>query len=119
MPPAETRDDLASARTKLAGQRTSMALDRTLLAWWRTGLGCYGLGLAIARLTPPAADPAAVWLGAAFVVAGILMVSLGYVEIRRARMVALGSGPRVAAFLLEGLLVAAGLACLTMLAPPR
>lgn len=117
MPPAETRDDLASARTTLAGQRTSMALDRTLLAWWRTGLACYGLGLAVARLIPPTDSLATVWLGAAFIVAGILIVSLGYVEVRRARMAALGGEPRVTALVLEGLLLAAGLACLALLTP--
>lgn len=108
-------------RTDLALERTQLALERTLLGWWRTALACYGLGVALAKGLPrmrPANMALDAGIGAAFVTVGLVMIVLATFDARRAYHVDLAGGLRPSVILVIGLLLALGLASLTVVVLP-
>lgn len=69
--------------------RVLFAAERTLLAWSRTATGLMAIGLFIERTGPTKASSSlasniALWLGAAFVLLGVLICFLSIFHYRRA-----------------------------------
>jgi len=79
------REDLAEQRTEWARERTLLAKERTFAAWLRTGLASFAVGFGVAELLGDVGPP---WLassiGVALILAGAALVTIGFLNYRRA-----------------------------------
>ncbi len=80
----EARNELAEDRTEWAHERTLLAKERTFSAWVRTGLAAIAAGLGVARLLEEMQPEWLVTaLAAAFVLAGVIALTLGLWSYRK------------------------------------
>jgi putative membrane protein len=79
------RHDLAEQRTEWALERTLLAKERTFAAWLRTGLAAFAVGFGVAELLGDLGPP---WLASAIgiglILAGAAIISIGFLNYRRA-----------------------------------
>ncbi|CAN5885077.1 hypothetical protein BH23GEM9_BH23GEM9_00270 [soil metagenome] len=79
------KQELAEQRTEWAMERTLLAKERTFAAWLRTGLASFAVGFGVAELLGDLGPP---WLasgiGVALILAGTALVTIGFLNYRRA-----------------------------------
>jgi putative membrane protein len=79
------RGELAEQRTAWAKERTLLAKERTFAAWLRTGLASFAVGFGVAELL---GELGPTWLasgiGVALIMAGAALVTVGFMNYRRA-----------------------------------
>jgi putative membrane protein len=79
------RNELAEQRTGWAEERTLLAKERTFAAWLRTGLASFAVGFGVAELLGDVGPPwLAAGIGVALILCGGAIVTIGFINYRRA-----------------------------------
>lgn len=79
------RGELAEQRTAWARERTLLAKERTFAAWLRTGLAAFAVGFGVAELLGEVGPPSlALSIGVALILSGGAIVTIGFINYRRA-----------------------------------